>query len=154
MIPPSVPAILVTQDGRTFRGRSFGAIGQAVGEASLGSGMVGYQAMLTDPARAGQIVIATSPHSGILGWTDVDGGAPRIQAAGYVVRDPSPRPSNRDCDRSLDEELVRQGIVGLCQIDTRALVQHLREGGPMLVGIDSTSADAGALLAAITARQA
>ena len=133
----SLPALLVLEDGRSFLGRSFGAEGEAFGELVFSTGMSGYQETLTDPSYRGQVVLATAPHIGNTGWNDEDDESARIQVAGYVVRDPAPRPSNWRSRRSLDAELADQGIVGICDIDTRALTRHIRSLGAMRVGIST-----------------
>ena len=83
----SPPALLVLEDGRTFYGRAFGAVGETFGEAVFTTGMSGYQETLTDPSYYRQVVIATAPHIGNTGWNDEDGESSRIWVAGYVVRD-------------------------------------------------------------------
>lgn len=138
--PAPQPAVLVLEDGRSFRGRSFGAVGSTTGEAVFSTGMTGYQETLTDPSYRGQVVVMTSPHVGNTGMNDEDPESRRIWVAGYVVRDPSPLPSNWRARRSLDEELVAAGVVGIRDIDTRALTRHLRDRGAMRVGIFSGSA--------------
>lgn len=137
----SVPAILVLEDGRFFRGTSFGAQGTTFGEAVFSTGMSGYQETLTDPSYHRQIVVATAPHVGNTGWNDEDDESSRIWVAGYVVRDPARVASNWRSRRSLDEELVKQGIIGISQIDTRALTRHLRERGAMRVAISTEVLD-------------
>ena len=82
-------ALLVLEDGRVFRGRSYGAIGTALGEAVFSTGMSGYQETLTDPSYAGQIIVQTFPHIGNTGVNDEDFESSRIWVDGYVVRDPS-----------------------------------------------------------------
>ena len=145
------PAMLVLEDGTTFAGSSFGAIGETFGEAVFATGMTGYQETLTDPSYHRQVVVATAPHIGNTGWNDEDDENPisRIWVAGYVVRDPSPRPSNWRSRRSLDDELVAQGVVGICGIDTRALTMHLRERGAMRVGVSSLQTTREELLAKV-----
>ena len=142
-------AILVLEDGRLFRGEAYGAIGQTVGEAVFSTGMTGYQETLTDPSYRRQIVVMTAPHIGNTGVNNEDNESQQIWVAGYVVRDPARVPSNWRATRSLDEELVAQGIVGISGIDTRALTRHLRERGSMRVGISSVSDNVEALLAIV-----
>lgn len=142
-------AILVLEDGRSFTGRAFGAIGETFGEAVFSTGMSGYQETLTDPSYYRQVVVATAPHIGNTGWNDEDDESSRIWVSGYVVRDPSRMPSNWRSARPLDEELEAQGIVGICDIDTRALTRHLRERGAMRVGISSVDTDVATLLARV-----
>ena len=133
-------AVLVLEDGRIFRGEPYGALGQGLGEAVFTTGMTGYQETLTDPSYHRQIVVQTAPQIGNTGWNDEDDESRAIQVAGYVVRDPSRSPSNWRSRRPLDEELRRQGIVGVAGIDTRALVRHLREQGAMRSGVFSGDA--------------
>ena len=139
-------AILVLEDGRTFRGRAFGAIGETFGEAVFATAMSGYQETLTDPSYARQVVVATAPHIGNTGWNDEDDESGRIWVAGYVIRDAARVPSNWRSRRSLADELATQGIVGMSDVDTRALTRHLRERGAMRVGVSSVESDPAALL--------
>jgi carbamoyl-phosphate synthase small subunit len=99
--------------------------------------MTGYQETLTDPSYRGQIVVMTSPHVGNTGMNDEDPESRRIWVSGYVVRDPSPVASNWRASRSLEDDLIAAGVVGICDIDTRALTRHLRDRGAMRVGIFS-----------------
>ncbi|MFI9253064.1 glutamine-hydrolyzing carbamoyl-phosphate synthase small subunit [Streptomyces sp. NPDC053069] len=135
-----VPAVLVLEDGRIFRGRAYGAVGETFGEAVFSTGMTGYQETLTDPSYDRQIVVATAPQIGNTGWNDEDDESSRIWVSGYVVRDPARVPSNWRAKRSLDDELERQGVVGISGIDTRALTRHLRERGSMRAGVFSGEA--------------
>lgn len=136
----STAAVLVLEDGRTFRGRSYGATGIALGEAVFATGMTGYQETITDPSYARQLVVQTAPHIGNTGVNKEDAESRRIWVAGYVVRDAARRPSNWRSERSLDEELVEQGIVGIQAVDTRAITRHLREHKTMRAGIFSGEA--------------
>lgn len=131
------PAVLILEDGRTFVGQAYGAIGSTTGEAVFSTGMTGYQETLTDPSYRGQVVVMTAPHVGNTGMNDEDAESRRIWVAGYVVRDPAPAPSNFRSQRSLDEDLESAGVVGISGIDTRALTRHLRDAGAMRVGIFS-----------------
>ncbi len=137
-VPP--PAVLVLEDGRTFTGQAYGAIGTTVGEAVFATGMSGYQETLTDPSYHRQVVVMTAPHIGNTGVNDEDPESQRIWVAGYVVRDPARRPSSWRATRSLDEELQRYGVVGISGVDTRAITRHLRERGAMRAGIFSGEA--------------
>jgi len=134
------PALLVLEDGRTFRGRAYGAIGETFGEAVFNTAMTGYQETLTDPSYHKQVVVMTAPHIGNTGINDEDDESARIWVSGYVARDPVHRPSNWRSRGSLDERLLAEGIVGVCDIDTRALTRHLRERGAMRVGLFSGAA--------------
>ncbi len=131
------PAVLVLEDGRTFRGESYGAVGETVGEAVFSTGMTGYQETLTDPSYHRQVVVMTAPHIGNTGVNDEDDESRRIWVAGFVVRDPAIRPSSWRSRRPLEDDLAEQRVVGICGIDTRALTRHLRERGAMRVGVFS-----------------
>ena len=132
-------AVLVLEDGRVFTGTPFGAIGQTLGEAVFSTGMSGYQETLTDPSYHRQIVVATAPQIGNTGWNgeDAESRGDKIWVAGYAVRDPSPRASNWRATGTLADELIRQHIVGIAGIDTRAVVRHLRSRGSMKAGVFS-----------------
>jgi len=142
-------AWLVLEDGTVFAGEAFGAIGETFGEAVFDTGMGAYQEMLTDPGHHRHIVVATAPHTGNTGWNEEDSENPasRVWVAGYVVRDPSPRPSNWRSQRSLDEVLIEQGVVGMKGVDTRALTTHLRRHGSTKAAITSSDTTPDDLLA-------
>jgi len=144
-------AVLVLEDGRTFRGQAYGAVGETVGEAVFATGMTGYQETLTDPSYHRQVVVMTAPHIGNTGMNDEDDESARIWVAGYVVREPARAPSSWRSRRSLVDALCQQGIVGISGVDTRALTRHLRERGAMRVGISSVSTDVDTLLATVRA---
>ena len=133
-------AMMVLEDGRVFRGSSFGAEGQTLGEAVFCTAMTGYQETLTDPSYHRQIVVATAPQIGNTGWNHEDDESKRIWVAGYAVRDPARRASNWRATTTLQDELARQDVVGIAGIDTRALVRHLRSRGSMKAGIFSGEA--------------
>lgn len=140
-----LPALLVLEDGRCFGGNAFGARGERFGEAVFSTAMSGYQETLTDPSYHQQILVATAPHIGNTGWNDDDDESDRIWVAGYVVRDAARVPSNWRSRRSLTDELHAQDVVGMCNVDTRALTRHLRDRGAMRVGISSVETDPRAL---------
>jgi carbamoyl-phosphate synthase small subunit len=144
-------ALLVLEDGRAFRGESYGATGETFGEAVFSTGMTGYQETLTDPSYHRQVVVMTAPHVGNTGVNDEDPESARIWVSGYVVREPSRRPSSWRSQRTLGDELATQDVVGISGIDTRALTRHLRERGAMRVGVSSEDTDAGSLLARVLA---
>ncbi len=130
-------AVLVLEDGTSMRGAAYGAIGSTFGEAVFSTGMTGYQETLTDPSYHRQIVVMTAPHIGNTGVNDEDPESTRIWVSGYIVRDPSRITSNWRATRGLEDELRDQGVVGLCEVDTRALTRRLRERGAMRMGIFS-----------------
>ena len=106
-MPAPAPALLVLEDGRTFRGNSYGAPGETFGEAVFATGMSGYQETLTDPSYHRQVVVMTAPHVGNTGMNDEDPESSRIWVAGYVVRDPARRPSSWRSRRSLDDLMLQ-----------------------------------------------
>ena len=150
------PAALVLADGRIFRGLAFGTEGTTLGEAVFTTAMTGYQETMTDPSYHRQIVVSTAPQIGNTGWNDEDGESrgDRIWIAGLVIRDLSKRVSNWRAERSLEEEMKAQGIVGIQGVDTRAIVRHLRDKGSVAAGIFS-GADLGTdedMIATVTAQ--
>ncbi|MFV0372711.1 glutamine-hydrolyzing carbamoyl-phosphate synthase small subunit [Microbacterium sp.] len=134
------PAVLVLEDGTRHTGRAYGARGTTLGEVVFSTGMTGYQETLTDPSYAGQIVLQTAPHIGNTGMNAEDPESRRIWVAGYIVRDPARVVSNWRADESLDDALVRDGIVGISGIDTRAVTRHIRSDGSMRGGVFSGEA--------------
>jgi carbamoyl-phosphate synthase small subunit len=134
------PAVLVLEDGTRYTGRAYGARGETLGEVVFATGMTGYQETITDPSYAGQIVLQTAPHIGNTGVNDEDPESRRIWVAGYVVRDPSRMVSNWRANRSLDDALVEDGIVGISGIDTRAVTRRIRSSGSMRGGVFSGEA--------------
>jgi carbamoyl-phosphate synthase small subunit len=144
-------ALLVLEDGTTFRGEAYGHRGETFGEAVFSTGMTGYQETLTDPSYHKQVVVMTAPHIGNTGVNDEDPESGRIWVAGYVVRDPARVPSNWRSVRSLEDELRAQQVVGISGIDTRALTRHLRDAGAMRVGVSSTETEPAALLQRVLA---
>ena len=133
-------ALLVFEDGRVFEGQGFGYEGVTTGEAVFQTGMSGYQETLTDPSYHRQIVVMTAPHIGNTGMNTTDEESHQIWVAGFVVRENSPVVSNWRAERSLDEELQRQKIVSISEVDTRAITRHLRDKGAMRAGIFSGEA--------------
>ena len=133
-------ALLVLEDGTVFKGRAWGARGRTLGEIVFSTGMTGYQETLTDPSYHRQIVVMTAPHIGNTGVNDEDPESSRIWVAGFVVRDAARRASNWRARRELEDELVAQEIVGIADVDTRAITRHIRERGAMRAGIFSGDA--------------
>ncbi|MFN2625377.1 MAG: carbamoyl-phosphate synthase domain-containing protein, partial [Mycobacteriales bacterium] len=129
--------MLALEDGRVFRGVSFGAVGESFGEAVFNTGMSGYQETLTDPSYHRQVVVMTAPHIGNTGVNDDDMESDRIWVAGYVVREPARVASNWRAQRTLEAELRRHGVVGVAGVDTRAITRHLRSRGAMRAGVSS-----------------
>ena len=140
-------AILALEDGRTFRGLAWGAHGERTGEIVFNTAMTGYQEILTDPSYAGQIVTMTYPEIGNYGVNAEDVESRRPFVEGFVVRETSQISSNWRASMSLDEYLKRHGIVGISEIDTRALVRHIREKGAMRACVSSIDLDEQSLIA-------
>lgn len=132
-------AYLVLEDGSIFEGESFGAQGETLGELVFATGMTGYQETITDPSYAGQIVLQTAPHIGIVGMNERDEESSKIWVAGYVVKEPSRIHSNWRAEDALQTQLEKSGVVGICDLDTRAITIRIRNAGAMRAGIFSGS---------------
>ena len=139
-------AILALADGRIFRGRAFGAIGETVGEAVFNTAMTGYQEVLTDPSYKGQLVCMTYPEIGNVGINSEDAESRRVYVDGFIVKEYLERPSNWRSEMSLGKYLETAGVVGIEGIDTRALVRHLRTHGAQEAVISSVEFDAESLV--------
>ncbi len=139
-------AILVLEDGRVFRGESFGAEGETFGEIVFNTSMSGYQEILTDPSYAGQIVCMTYPLIGNYGVNEADSESRRPWAEGFVVREASRVASYWRSTETLDSYLKRNKTVGIEHIDTRALVRHIRDKGAMRAAISTVDLDETSLL--------
>ncbi|MEO6910391.1 MAG: glutamine-hydrolyzing carbamoyl-phosphate synthase small subunit, partial [Edaphobacter sp.] len=141
-------AILALEDGHIFRGKSFGAQTERSGEVVFNTSLTGYQEIFTDPSYAGQIVVLTNPHIGNYGTTPHDAEAQRPYIEGLVTREFSPMSSNWRSTQVADEYLERYGVPVIAEIDTRAVVRHLRSNGVMRGVIASgENLDADALVA-------
>jgi carbamoyl-phosphate synthase small subunit len=137
----STPALLVLEDGTAFRGRGFGAEGEAFGEAVFNTAMSGYQEVLTDPSYTGQIVAMTAPHQGVYGVNDQDSESEGVRVAGFVVREASRRASSWRATEGLSDLLSRTGVVGIVGVDTRRLTLRIRNGGAMRAAISTRDLD-------------
>jgi carbamoyl-phosphate synthase small subunit len=135
------PAILALEDGRVWRGRSWGAAGESVGEMVFNTSMSGYQEVLTDPSYAGQIVCMTYPLIGNYGINSEDGESSRPWVEGFVAREFSRMASNWRSEETLEDYLQRWNIVAIDHIDTRALVRHIRDKGAMRACLSTIDAD-------------
>ena len=131
-------AVLLLDDGKLFKGTTFGATGQAIGEVCFNTGMTGYQEILTDPSYAKQIVTMTAPQIGNYGVNSEDIESEKIQISGFVIKEESTFPSSWRSEISLGDYLKKQNIVGIKNIDTRALTRHLRDNVAMNGIISST----------------
>lgn len=130
-------AALVLEDGKVFRGLGFGAVGESFGELVFATGMTGYQETLTDPSYRRQIVLMTAPHVGITGMNDEDDESRAIWVSGFIVRDPARRSSSWRATEEFDDRLRAAGVVGVCEVDTRAITRHVRSLGAMRAGVFS-----------------
>ncbi len=144
-------AILALEDGTLFEGRSLGASGRAFGEVVFNTGMTGYQEILTDPSYAGQLVTLTYPLIGNYGVNADDFESRRVQVEGFIVRTVEDVPSNWRCTGGLHDFLRDKGVVGIREIDTRALTRKLRVHGVMM-GVITTEDSAAEALDALRAR--
>jgi len=139
-------AILALADGRIFRGRAFGAIGERVGELVFNTSMSGYQEVLTDPSYKGQIVCMTYPEIGNVGVNAEDDESAGVHVERFVVKDYRPRPSSWRARMSLGAYLERAAVPGIEGIDTRALVRHIRTHGAQEAVLSSVTLDADLLV--------
>jgi carbamoyl-phosphate synthase small subunit len=142
-----MPALLALEDGTTWPGEAFGAIGERSAEVIFNTAMTGYQEVLTDPSYCGQIVVMTAPHIGNTGVNLDDDESRRAWLSGFVVRAASPSVSSWRATASLDEYLRDRGIVGITGVDTRALVRHIRTAGAMRAVIASADPEPRRLVA-------
>jgi carbamoyl-phosphate synthase small subunit len=150
-------ALLVLEDGLVFRGRSFGAPGEQVGEVVFNTGMTGYQEIVTDPSYRGQMVVMTYPHIGNTGINSEDPESERPHVRALIVRQVCRRESNWRSQQTLDRYVRDRGIMALTDIDTRALTRHIRQFGALRGAISTVDLDPGSLrekaLAALTTSQ-
>src|SRR5215216_7417841 len=146
-------ALLVLEDGRSFRGRAWGAEGESCGEMVFNTSMSGYQEVLTDPSYAGQIICMTYPLIGNYGVNRADEESARPWVDGFVVREASRLASNWRSEETLDAYLKRWGVPGIERVDTRALVRHIRDKGAMRACISSVDLDEQSLLEKARASQ-
>ncbi|MBW2411203.1 MAG: glutamine-hydrolyzing carbamoyl-phosphate synthase small subunit [Deltaproteobacteria bacterium] len=131
-------ARLILSDGILFEGLSLGAPGTTIGEVVFNTAMTGYQEILTDPSYHFQLVVMTYPQIGNYGVNPKDFESRRIYAAGFIIREYSPIVSHWQANKSLDDYLKNYGVVGISEVDTRALTRHLRDQGAQM-GLITTS---------------
>jgi carbamoyl-phosphate synthase small subunit len=142
-----VEALLALEDGRIFRGRAFGALGERVGEVVFNTALTGYQEILTDPSYRGQIVTMTCPEIGNVGTNGIDLESEVPQVEGFVVRELSRTLSSWMANQELHQYLREHRVPGIAEIDTRALTRHLRTRGAMKGAISTVATDPTALVA-------
>src|SRR5437764_13033191 len=140
-------AILALEDGRVFRGKGYGAKAECYGEVVFNTSITGYQEIFTDPSYAGQIVVLTNPEIGNYGTNPEDNEATRPYIEGLVVREFSRVSSNWRSQQVAEEYLERYKIPVIADIDTRALVRHLRDNGVMRGVISTLESDTDKLVA-------
>ena len=134
-------AILALEDGRIFRGQGYGHPGECQGEVVFNTSLTGYQEIATDPSYAGQIVVLTNPQIGNYGTNQADNEAARPYIEGLIVREFSAVSSNWRSEQVTDEYMERYAVPVLAEIDTRALVRHLRTHGVMRGVISTTESN-------------
>ena len=139
-------AILALEDGRIFRGQGHGHPGECQGEVVFNTSLTGYQEIATDPSYAGQIVVLTNPQIGNYGTNQADNESARPYIEGLIVREFSTISSNWRSEQVTDEYMERYSVPVLAEIDTRALVRHLRNHGVMRGVISTTETDTDALV--------
>jgi carbamoyl-phosphate synthase small subunit len=139
-------ALLVLADGTVYRGLSFGAPGTTIGEVVFNTGMTGYQEVLTDPSYCGQIVTFTYPELGNTGVNPMDEESCRPQVRGVIARNVTSTPSSWRSTQSLPDYLLQHKIIGIYNIDTRALTRHIRAIGAINGGISTEITDPSELL--------
>ncbi len=140
-------ALLALESGRIFSGISFGAEGETMGEVVFNTSMAGYQEILTDPSYEGQIITMTSPHIGNYGVNEEDAESRKPFGAGFIVREISGLYSNWRARESLQAYMQRYGLVGLTDVDTRALTRHLRDSGSLRGVVSTRDLDPKSLIA-------
>jgi carbamoyl-phosphate synthase small subunit len=140
-------AILALADGTVFEGRAFGAEGETTGEVCFNTSLTGYQEILTDPSYKGQIVTMTYTEQGNYGTNAEDAESIHPWVEGFIVKEPSARPSSWRSELGINDYLVEHGIVGIYGIDTRALTRLIRTKGAMQGVISTTDLDAKSLVA-------
>ena len=137
----STHAVLLLQDGTVFHGKSCGNIGTASGEIAFNTAMTGYQEVFTDPSYYGQVVIMATAHIGTYGVHRDEIESSKCQVSAVVIKKFSDVASRIGPIGTLQDYLVRDGVVGICDIDTRALVRHIRKAGAMNCIISSETTD-------------
>jgi carbamoyl-phosphate synthase small subunit len=136
-----VPAVLLLDDGTAFFGKSCGVVGTATGEIAFNTAMTGYQEVFTDPSYLGQVLVMATSHIGNYGIHRNEIESDSCKVAGVIIKKFSEIASRADADGTLQDLLERDGITGICEIDTRALVRHIRQAGAMNCIISSEDTD-------------
>jgi carbamoyl-phosphate synthase small subunit len=137
----TTPAILVLEDGTVFHGKAAGKIGTTTGEICFNTGMTGYQEIFTDPSYYGQILVATNAHIGNYGTKHVETESESIKIAGLICKNFTNQFSRKQADLSIQEYFEKENLVGISDVDTRAIVRHIRHRGAMNAVISSEILD-------------
>ena len=124
-------AVLLLQDGRFFYGKNFGSDGETIGEVCFNTGMTGYQEIFTDPSYFGQLMVTTNTHIGNYGTTDSENESSNVKIAGLICKNFNHSYSRPAADNSLQNFFTKHEIVAISDVDTRALVSHIRDNGAM-----------------------
>lgn len=140
-----LPAVLVLEDGTVFHGKAAGHIGTTTGEICFNTGMSGYQEVFTDPSYFGQILVATNVHIGNYGIKNTEVESDSIKIAGLVCKKFSETYSRAAADKSIKDYFLEEKVVGICEVDTRAIVRHIRDAGAMNAIISSDNLDINSL---------
>ena len=135
------PALLLLEDGTVFYGKAAGAKGMATGELCFNTGMTGYQEIFTDPSYTGQLMVMASVHIGNYGIKLEESESANVRIAGLICRNLSPIPSRKDADMSIQDFLTQSNLVTITDVDTRAIVRHIRSKGAMNAIISTDSQD-------------
>lgn len=136
-----LPAILLLADGTVFYGKAAGKIGTTTGEICFNTGMTGYQEVFTDPSYFGQIMVTTNAHIGNYGMHNEEVESESIKIAGLVCKNYNIIYSRKEASESIQDSFQNEHIVGICEVDTRALVRHIRNKGAMNAIISSEITD-------------
>lgn len=147
-------SVLVLEDGTYFPGEAFGQKGEAFGEVIFNTCMSGYQEIITDPSYRGQIVAMTYPLIGNYGFNNSDNESEKAHIQGFIVKELCEAPNNWRCSMTPEEYFIKNGIVGIKGIDTRALTQHIRSFGSMPGIISTESGNVDMLLEKLKAKKA
>lgn len=140
-----VPAVLLLEDGTVFYGRSAGKIGTTTGEICFNTGMTGYQEIFTDPSYFGQLLVATNAHIGNYGTKSNEVESEDIKIAGLICKNFTWQYSRPQATESIQEYFEQENLVGISDVDTRAVVRHIRDKGAMNAIISSETTDLEAL---------
>ncbi len=140
-----VPAVLLLEDGTIFHGKSAGKVGTTAGEICFNTGMTGYQEIFTDPSYFGQLLVATNAHIGNYGTKEAETESGDIKIAGLICKNFTHQYSRKKADVSIQDYFENEQLVGISDVDTRAIVRHIRSKGAMNAIISSETTDVKAL---------